>query len=92
MTSTRFNFPAVLLRDGRVLTIAGDHIGSGPVATGDIYDPATGSWTATTRLRAGRALAVAALLSDGDVLVCGGEGPGAAGLNSAEIFGSAPGS
>jgi hypothetical protein len=92
MTSTRFNFPALLLRDGSVLAIAGNHIGNGPVATGDVYDPVTGTWTETSRLRAGRALAAATPLSDGDVLVCGGEGPNAAGLNSAEIFGPAPGS
>ena len=42
------------------------------VATGELYNPTTGTWTATTSLAAPRAFHTATLLPTGDVLISGG--------------------
>jgi hypothetical protein len=68
--------PAVLMPDGRVMLVGG--YGNGdrrdPAATSaELYDPATGSWTATGNLRwPHRTGQSATLLLDGRVLVAGG--------------------
>lgn len=56
---------ATLLRDGRVLLLAGDQ-------TAELYDPATGEWTKTGSMHVGRGGHAASLLADGRVLVAGG--------------------
>jgi hypothetical protein len=54
--------------------------------TADIYDPATGTWTATGSLTTGgRALHTATALPDGRILIAGGWN-GSAALSSAEIY------
>ncbi len=58
--------------------------------TAEIYDPASGAWTATGSLAAGRWRHQMALLPDGRVLVAGGR-QSAAILGSAEIFDPATG-
>ena len=63
MTSTRGG-PAVRLRDGRVL-VAG-------AGSGDVYSPATGTWTATGPMVFPYASAAGALLPSGKVLYAGG--------------------
>src|ERR1044071_992097 len=84
---------ATLLYDGRVLVAggAGPRPGAFPfpgLASAELYNPATGNWTATGNLNDGRLLHTATLLSDGRVLVAGGwpdhtdRGP----LSSAELY------
>ena len=84
---------ATLLYDGRVLVAggAGPRSGTFPypgLASTEIYNPATGSWTVTGNLNEGRLLHTATLLPDGKVLVAGGwpdhtdRGP----LSSAELY------
>jgi hypothetical protein len=72
--SARWDHAAILLSDGQVL-IAGGRADSGgnfiPLASTEIYDPATGVWTATGSLGATRAFHTATLLSDGQVLIAG---------------------
>jgi len=70
---------ATLLADGRVLIAGGlsraltggDHV----EATSEIYDPATGTWTAGPPLTAARYRHTATALLDGRILIAGG-GPG----------------
>ena len=71
---------AALLPNGKVLVAGG--VGSlydsntvsdtDTVTTAEIYDPGTGTWTATGALNAGRADAATTLLEDGKVLTVGG--------------------
>src|SRR5215207_7507767 len=56
-----------------VLAVGGFNQWQQPVATAEIYDPATGTWTKTGSLKVKRAKHVAALLADGTVLVVGGQ-------------------
>ncbi len=67
---------AALLTSSKVI-VAGGH-GQDPAdihsstSTAELYDPATGTWTDTGSMRAGREEGGAMLLSDGTVLVAGG--------------------
>ncbi|GAB3145589.1 hypothetical protein GCM10027258_36310 [Amycolatopsis stemonae] len=64
------------LQDGRVLAVGGGHghpsITPWALATAELYDPATGSWTPTGSLGQSRHGHSATLLPDGRVLVAGG--------------------
>jgi Kelch motif/Galactose oxidase, central domain len=69
-----------LLQDGRVLAAGGfDGTGNNPdeyvTASAEIYDPVTGTWSATGSMTAPRDRAAASLLPDGRVLVSGGWNP-----------------
>jgi Kelch motif/Galactose oxidase, central domain len=84
----RAGHTATLLLDGRVL-IAGGHTNGPllpPIRTAEIYDPATGTWSATGSMNEERELHTATLLSDGRVLVVGGTSDRSSGLPSAEIY------
>lgn len=75
--------------DGRFGSGYGD-FGNNPdhfaaTATAEIYDPATGEWTAVEALATPRLNAAFTLLPDGKVLVAGGMGPSGA-IDTAEIF------
>jgi hypothetical protein len=82
MTTARGHHTATLLLDGRVLITGGgvsgaeadvDPGGKGYVlASAELYDPTTGTFTATGSMRAGRLGASAVRLEDGRVLVVGG--------------------
>jgi len=64
-----------LLPGGRVLA-AGGGIEGPPgwiaTATAELFDPATGAWSATAPMSVARALHTATLLAGGDVLIAGG--------------------
>lgn len=59
--------------------------GSGEVATAELYDPASGTWSATGSLKKGRSSHTATVLKDGRVLAVGGFSPDGE-LDSAEIY------
>lgn len=93
----RYSHTAASLPDGRVL-IAGGHRTSGSLSSmttsAEIYDPATGSYTATGALSVARGEHASVQLADGRVLVVGGlawiNGT-AVQLDSAEIYDPASG-
>ncbi|MEZ4223312.1 MAG: kelch repeat-containing protein [Polyangiaceae bacterium] len=64
---------ATLLDDGRVLVVGGESVTTrSPLASVELYDPVTESWTEGPTLPEARSNHVAVKLSDGRVLVAGG--------------------
>ena len=92
MIAVRSNHTATLLANGHVL-IAGGSDGSGNALNkAELYDPTTGTFTATAgNMVSARQNHVAALLSDGTVLIAGGYNSANQQLSSAEIFNPATG-
>jgi Galactose oxidase, central domain/Kelch motif len=79
--------PLVRLSDGRVLFAGGTNGNDQDQATAELYDPATGVWTATGSMVEARAGHTATLLGDGRVLVAGGaRSYSGKALPTAEIF------
>src|SRR3954454_6177940 len=74
MAGRRSRHTATLLADGRVLVAGGARNTSArsPLATAELYDPATGRWAVARSLGAARFLHTATRLADGTVLVTGG--------------------
>ncbi|MFP5377720.1 MAG: Kelch repeat-containing protein, partial [Acidimicrobiia bacterium] len=79
LAEPRWRHTATVLRDGRVLVAGGfggpyaPGANAQPVlATAEVYDPATGTWSPTGAMATRRALHAAALLPDGRVMVAGG--------------------
>lgn len=94
MSSGRLGHSLTVLPDGRVLAAGGTTSSTAPTsgtqsvrpdASAELYDPATGKWTATAPMAAARFEHTATLLADGRVLVAGGQGPDGP-LASSEIF------
>ncbi len=97
MVEARGGHVAALLPDGRVLVAGGYRAGLGNngvyLASAEVYDPVTGSWTATEPMvdSHGRGHTIT-LLPDGRVMVAGGYGDGDTILASAELYDPATGS
>ncbi|MGI8686647.1 MAG: SBBP repeat-containing protein, partial [Acidimicrobiales bacterium] len=85
LATPRYAHTSTLLADGRVLAAGGFTLGppvfnatggfvnAGPVTdTAEVYDPATGTWSAAGSLATRRAIHTATLLGNGRVLVAGG--------------------
>jgi len=76
MVAPRASHTATLLPDGRVLVAGGEGDASTSagfaLASAELYDPASGTWSATASMAAARREHTATLLPDGSVLVAGG--------------------
>jgi hypothetical protein len=76
MTAPRTHFTATVLADGRVLIAGGYNWIGGAVrpfqSSAELYDPRTGTFSATGNMTAPRSGHTAILLSDGKVFIAGG--------------------
>ena len=87
MTIPRRYAAAAPLPDGRVLVAGGSSGGANALASAEIFDPATNTFSATGSMTTPRTRqAVAALLPDGRVLVAGGSSDFVNAIASAEVF------
>jgi hypothetical protein len=92
MTISRFRPTATSLANGTVLIAGG--FGSGTsqlprLSSAELYDPGSGTFTATGSMAVGRVLHTATLLDDGRVLIAGGtdaSGGGGAATASSELY------
>jgi hypothetical protein len=88
MVAARQDDTATLLQDGRVFIVGGeitttDH-SSIPLASAELYDPKTGTFSATGSMKVARQNYTATLLANGLVLIAGGWNGGD--LASAELY------
>lgn len=93
LAKERYGHTATLLANGKVLAVGGKGYGAAVSELGldsaEIYDPATGTWSATGSLAAARHIHSASVLADGKVLIAGGHDGstnGLAYLRSAEVY------
>jgi WD40 repeat protein len=89
LTTSRFLATATLLSDGKVLIAGGQDCDGSfrPLASAELYDPAKGTFSATSSMADARYAHTATLLSDGKVLMAGGYGGSASTyLASAEVY------
>jgi hypothetical protein len=73
MVGARLNHTATLLPNGKVL-VAGGTGSSFALASAQLYDPASGTWSPTGSMVSARTGHTATLLSNNKVLVAGGLG------------------
>jgi hypothetical protein len=87
MRDARIYETATLLADGRVLVAGGggDYANRRFLASAELFDPTTGTFTATGSMKDARTFHTASLLADGRVLVTGGYGA-LAPLPTAELY------
>jgi hypothetical protein len=76
MIKPRLGHTALLLLDGRVLVVGGGAAvaGANDHSSAELYDPGSGTWSATASMLQPRDDFSATLLADGKVLVAGGAG------------------
>ena len=87
----RLGHTATLLPDGRVLVVGGGGGSADPIvlASAELYDPASGTWSVTGSLTNPRGAFTATLLPNGKVIVAGGYNGGS--LASAALYDPASG-
>jgi hypothetical protein len=83
-TPRGYGHTATLLQNGKVLITGGMNDCCQLLASAEIFDPVTGTFTATGDMTVGRSHHSATLLPDGRVLIAGGGGSGS--LATAELY------
>jgi hypothetical protein len=88
MTEVRVDHTATVLQNGQVLLTGGrTGTGTGQVSqTAELYNPATGTFTATGSMTTPRWNHTATLLNNGSVLIAGGRTTAGTYLDTAEIY------
>jgi N-acetylneuraminic acid mutarotase len=96
MSTGRFEPTMTLLDDGRVLVAGGSGdtddghgqavSGAVPLASAEVYDPASDKWSDVASMSVARSMATATPLENGKVLVAGGFDHASGELRSAELF------
>jgi hypothetical protein len=92
MAEARFGPTTTLLQDGKVLVVGGlsDTVGTS-MATAELYDPSTGTFSSTGSMAVKRSGDTATLLPNGKVLVAGGSNAMFNSLSTAELYDPATG-
>jgi WD40 repeat protein len=94
LATARGDHTATLLSSGKVLVAGGRPTFSGAgnprIASAELYDPASGTWTSTGSLNIGRSGHTATLLPNGEVLAAAGNVDGSL-ILSAEVYDPATG-
>ncbi|MCY1002889.1 kelch-like protein [Myxococcus sp. MISCRS1] len=85
LSTPRYGHTATLLRSGQVLVAGGLGARGEALASTELFDPETGTWSQTVPLAAARHGHEAILLDAGKVLLVGGQGAGGE-LASAEVY------
>lgn len=93
MTTPRLFQTATLLQNGRILIVGGEYPEGSEFSMGsaELYDPSTGTFTATGSMQKARVGHSATLLQNGKVLITGGYTPACSGCitvpdNTAELY------
>jgi hypothetical protein len=96
LITPRDHHTATALGDGRVLVVGGAEAAKGirgdglyggrVLASAELFDPVTGTWSVTGGLAMAREAHFAVLLRSGKVLVVGGESGGTSRASSAELY------
>jgi large repetitive protein len=90
MTVGRGGQTSTILSDGRVLVAGGtgeSEGGDGPaLSSAELYDPGTGTFSATGTMTSGREYDTATLLPNGRVLIAGGVDESGRNVTSAELY------
>jgi N-acetylneuraminic acid mutarotase len=92
MSTARFGHRATLLSSGKVLITGGwaDQYGHSAFASTEVYDPASGTWSAGASMASARGDHTTTLLPDDKVLISGGYIANSA-LTAAEVYDPASG-
>jgi N-acetylneuraminic acid mutarotase len=88
MVATREEHTAVLLANGNVLVSGGNKVtstSSTPLSSAELYNPTTGTWTATSSMSNARSGHTSTVLTNGYVINCGGSNA-VNELSSSEIY------
>lgn len=90
MSNARSQFTMTLLDDGKVLVTGGNN-STGALSGAEIYDPSTGTFSATRNMLHPRFVHTATLLPNGTVLITGGFNNAEGFMQTTEIFDPATG-